>query len=298
VSFSNRAALRPYEGYTFSQLGEGGTNAIDNCGPACFSDVLAAYYTLHTKPQWWTDNEYGPSYHGGEDATHLIDWMHKNPEDFPNPPSISVSNPNDTIAALDGAGSKGYAIVALVHCNATAQLQDHWTGIFHWVIVAALDSVSVTIVNPWQGVEQAFALDFFRKACSGTVAGLLIIFQRALVAPAGTGGTVIAKTTDDIYNELRGDQPHSKLDMLYEELRGTADHSKLDLLLTQLGEVAKEVANVNASAAAAPLSLTQQVIVANGERDALKIELAKANDREQALRNAIAASQTTAASIK
>lgn len=106
--------------------------------------------------------------------------MRKNPEDFPNPPAISVSNPNDTIAAINAAGEKGYAIVALVHCNGSARLMPYQTGIYHWVIVEGLDNQNIRILNPWQGDEEVFTLDFFRKATSGTIAGLLIIFERIL----------------------------------------------------------------------------------------------------------------------
>ena len=161
-----------------SQMVEGGANKFNNCVPTSFQIAMLANGYGDIAPQTWTDQEYGPTYNGGEDFTHALDFLHKHFAS-PPPPDVRVSNPRDTIAAIDAAGQAGFATIIQAHCDADAAFVDHYTGLFHMGIPVAFDGVNVSVRNVYWGKLHVLPLAFVQKMCTDP-AGWMAVFARSI----------------------------------------------------------------------------------------------------------------------
>lgn len=159
-----------------SQMVEGGTNKFNNCVPTAFQIALLPLGFGDIAPQTWTDQEYSPTYHGGEDFAHAIDFAHKH---FANLPDIRVSNPRDTVAAIDAAGQAGFPTVLQAHCDQDAAFVDHYTGFFHMGIPVAFDGTNVSVRNVYWGKLHVLPVDFVRKMAADP-AGWMAVFARSI----------------------------------------------------------------------------------------------------------------------
>ncbi len=174
MSFDLIYAYKP--GFAESQIGEGRVNAIDNCVPTSFADVLMAYGYRDVEPQNWTTFEYGADYHGATSYEAAIDFMRRHPEQFPNPPSMRVINPRDTVGEIDAAGQRRYPVIVQFSCDPQAHLVPHYTGIFHVSPAVAFDGSALTILNVWHGELVRVPRAEFEQATADP-AGWMVIFE-------------------------------------------------------------------------------------------------------------------------
>lgn len=167
------------ESSVLSQLAEGGLNARDNCVPTSFHLVMMALGYPDVPPQAWTDFEYGASYYGPEALTAAVDFVKRHPELFPDPPAISISNPDaqDALEVMDAAGQQGFPMVGAWWCDCnTVQVVPYATACGHASPIAGYDGKIWRLWNVWTGFEQNFNDELLRSAYAGSVA----VFQRSV----------------------------------------------------------------------------------------------------------------------
>jgi len=175
TNWDQRAAFAPFTGYAESQIGEGGTNATDNCVPTSFSLLMMVLGYGDIEPQVWTDYEYGTTYHDAEDYGNAIDFATKH---YPNCPAFAVTRPADPVAAVDGAGVGNMPMAMSFTCDSNANIIVGGS-VLHVSPVIGHVGGTVYVLNVWHGVVVSFDEATFRAVCSGN-AGWLAVAQRAL----------------------------------------------------------------------------------------------------------------------
>jgi hypothetical protein len=172
------------------QQAEGGYNRDNNCVPTTETVICKAYRGPEIPPQSITDLTYGPTFHGGEDYGPTVATLRKL---WPECPTVSYANPNDSLAGLDAEASQGHAVMCSFHCDGYGRLMTSPTGIRHVCAILGHHGGQVVILNSEHMELVGFTEQQFRQSTSG-VAGEMGFFQRDLATAQPHGG-VMAEAT-------------------------------------------------------------------------------------------------------